>query len=735
MRVPEWNKIRCVRWFLSALFITLILNIFSPNNYMDETISDYLVTSMKESNLLNNSTKNQKSESVSLDTQNDEDEEYEDVLAMFTEDYFDTKIIDDDSNNDYNTGQSLQNGDIEEVNQLDINLEDDEILENSVYNIIIKDEIDKEGVFEVNEDLWDIDKVIAKLNLKKEKRVAAVAKKLWVNWKQEKSDYAKLAWIEWEYRWTLEQNEKIRNYLINNAAEIYKENFGWNDWDRLALTEGYVYENVKLNSEPITWQITYNNVTLNVSAPEWSFPEWTVLRIKSLGDEDSTTTFDITLKEIQLMTQIDKVEYDAPMASFDISFYAPDDVEYFNELQPVEWKSVSVVFDYWGNSEFNNPEDNWFLAIYHMVESDETSIANLVWVKNTEETNYNTKSDSIGIYANELSVYILTVVSDLEDNDSNQTITFDVGSGEIITNDNILISSSCTGNNCICTWKILSNNDSISLPDVNYTWYNFWWWYSGSKFLWYPGNLLYIWNSENSTWENLEDNNYEIYACLYTEWSGWNICSINENVWVLKGTSEINNSESITTENDENSNTKYDISEEYIQKYGQEMCNAYDWAINNGITTIDDLSKAKLNKKITRAELAKMMVEFMSWVLEKEPIITGEVVYNDVDSQKLWDLSWYIQLAYQYQIMWINADWSPIESFDPDKNITRAEFATVLSRVLFWSTYNQSWTNYYEKHIEALEQANILSNTNPNLVEARWWIMVMLHKSQNVIDG
>jgi hypothetical protein len=36
------------------------------------------------------------------------------------------------------------------------------------------------------------------------------------------------------------------------------------------------------------------------------------------------------------MTQVDNVEYDAPMASFDISFYAPDDTEFIEELQPAE---------------------------------------------------------------------------------------------------------------------------------------------------------------------------------------------------------------------------------------------------------------------------------------------------------------------------------------------------------------------------------------------------------------
>ena len=127
-----------------------------------------------------------------------------------------------------------------------------------------------------------------------------------------------------------------------------------------------------------------------------------------------------------------------------------------------------------------------------------------------------------------------------------------------------------------------------------------------------------------------------------------------------------------------------------------------------------------------------MMVEFMSWTLKKQPIITWEVNYRDVNYKNLWDLGWYIQLAYQFQIMWINADWTPIEDFNPNKTVTRSEFATVLSRIMFGDKYNQNWKNYYEKHIEALEKVNILGNTDPNLIEARWWIMIMLYKSKNI---
>jgi hypothetical protein len=124
------------------------------------------------------------------------------------------------------------------------------------------------------------------------------------------------------------------------------------------------------------------------------------------------------------------------------------------------------------------------------------------------------------------------------------------------------------------------------------------------------------------------------------------------------------------------------------------------------------------------------MVVFMSKVLGKKPVINKTVKYRDVSVKTRWQEFYdYIQLAYQYQIMWINAKWKPIRYFNPSWKVTRAEFATVLSRVLYWSKYNQSWSKYYEKHIKALENDGILTNTDPSIQELRWWIMLMLFRS------
>ena len=69
--------------------------------------------------------------------------------------------------------------------------------------------------------------------------------------------------------------------------------------------------------------------------------------------------------------------------------------------------------------------------------------------------------------------------------------------------------------------------------------------------------------------------------------------------------------------------------------------------------------------------------------------------------------------------MGIHADGKPLNNFNPNGKVSRAEFATVLSRVLFGNIYNQDGAKYYERHIEALATAKILKNTDPKIQELR----------------
>ena len=89
----------------------------------------------------------------------------------------------------------------------------------------------------------------------------------------------------------------------------------------------------------------------------------------------------------------------------------------------------------------------------------------------------------------------------------------------------------------------------------------------------------------------------------------------------------------------------------------------------------------RLDQPLTRAELAKIMSVYAMKEYHLKPLRAAAVNYKDVNTD-LGDLADYIQLAYQLQIMGIDADGTPIQAFEPHKLVSRAEFATVLSRVI-----------------------------------------------------
>ena len=74
--------------------------------------------------------------------------------------------------------------------------------------------------------------------------------------------------------------------------------------------------------------------------------------------------------------------------------------------------------------------------------------------------------------------------------------------------------------------------------------------------------------------------------------------------------------------------------------------------------------------------------------------------------------------------MWINM---PDNKFRPFDLVTRAEFVTALSRLL----YNiEDWEIlYYSTHMELLNKLWIIAVTDPDMEELRWYVMLMLMRS------
>ena len=164
-------------------------------------------------------------------------------------------------------------------------------------------------------------------------------------------------------------------------------------------------------------------------------------------------------------------------------------------------------------------------------------------------------------------------------------------------------------------------------------------------------------------------------------------------------------------------------------QFASEQNDAYLWACQHNITTMRTIQEARLEQPLTRAELAKIMSVYAMKEYHLKPLITGAVNYKDVNAD-LGDLADYIQLAYQLQIMGINADGTPIQAFEPHKLVSRAEFATVLSRVIWGNKHNISGDDRYSEHLQALKKYEIITSDVP----ANWWelrgrALLMLHRT------
>ena len=71
--------------------------------------------------------------------------------------------------------------------------------------------------------------------------------------------------------------------------------------------------------------------------------------------------------------------------------------------------------------------------------------------------------------------------------------------------------------------------------------------------------------------------------------------------------------------------------------------------------------------------------------------------------------------------------WIGIEKFRPFDLVTRAEFGTALSRMLY-GLADWEWA-YYETHLAKLMEEKIITVDTPDLQELRWYVMIMLMRS------
>ena len=135
-----------------------------------------------------------------------------------------------------------------------------------------------------------------------------------------------------------------------------------------------------------------------------------------------------------------------------------------------------------------------------------------------------------------------------------------------------------------------------------------------------------------------------------------------------------------------------------------------------------------MNGKLTRIAMAKMLSQYAINVLWQKPANIVTPKFNDVTDKQNSDYDDWVTLAYQLWIMWQNM---PNNKFRPNDEVTRAEFATALSRMVYHTSDGEykSTPKYYIHHIEKLVKEWIITKDDPSMKELRWYVMIMLMRS------
>ena len=221
-------------------------------------------------------------------------------------------------------------------------------------------------------------------------------------------------------------------------------------------------------------------------------------------------------------------------------------------------------------------------------------------------------------------------------------------------------------------------------------------------------DLVFQWQRTNtwSNWVRLRKDNCPNWdkSDSYYDW----ICEWNE--WRWNGR--------------HNSSSEWNSKDITANWYSKEMNDAYEFAYKNWITTKNTINQANMAWSLTRIAMAKMLSQYAVNILwqSPDPDNLKNCTFSDVTREM--DIAYdnWVTLSCQLWIMWVG-----INDFRPNETVTRAQFWTALSRMLYGLA---DWKyNYYSTHLAKLKTEWIISNDSPTLQEVRWYVMLMLMRS------
>ena len=293
--------------------------------------------------------------------------------------------------------------------------------------------------------------------------------------------------------------------------------------------------------------------------------------------------------------------------------------------------------------------------------------------------------------------------------------------------------------------------DNVGVYSANYYWwesdsYDLWDWTSmATAFVSWLASLVRTLNPNLSPLQvkNLIMENWDSNSNFQRNTVSWKTINVKKTLDAVSNTSNSNSNSNRSYSNQNYNNTSSrDSIDDFLSnmfgdnsnywytynepQYSSEMQDAFDFAINNWLISASTIYSADMDWYLTRIWMAKILSQFAINIAWMKPDYNKYNTYYDVSESLDEQYDNWALLAYQLWIMWIDTHY-----FRPYDYVTRAEFATAVSRMVY---NTEDWRNnraYYEPHLNKLRDEWILTNTNPNRIEKRWLALIILNRIAN----
>ena len=139
---------------------------------------------------------------------------------------------------------------------------------------------------------------------------------------------------------------------------------------------------------------------------------------------------------------------------------------------------------------------------------------------------------------------------------------------------------------------------------------------------------------------------------------------------------------------------------------------------------------------LLRKHLAKMISQFAIKVVGLAPDPSRDCLHDDV-SEESDEMQHFIRIGCELGLMGLQYDGEPAETFWPNEIVTRAQFGTVFSRLLWSGENNGDAEVRYRPHLNALNVNEIMKLISiPSMKELRGYVMLMMMRAdqKNLVE-